>query len=721
MLEEHLLAVARIAQQFAEEFDAGEWGYIAGLWHDIGKYSDDFQRMLRLPEGEDAHIESRPGRVDHSTAGALLAEKAYGARFKPFERVLAYAIAGHHAGLSDWVGSLNGRLLKEDYLAQVYKSIPEKILNQQFPIKRPTPAMPPNPLSLSLWIRMIFSCLVDADYLDTERFMEPEKYNARKGYPKICALLPLFNEYIKRLISVSPKTHVNKIREQILEQCISKSKNSPGIFTLTVPTGGGKTLSSIAFALHHAAKFDKNRIIYVIPYTSIIEQTADILREIFGEVVVEHHSNVDETDSSAENHKSRLACENWDAPIIVTTAVQFFESLFASKPSKCRKVHNIVNSVLILDEAQLLPPDLLIPIIEAIKELQSNYGVTFLLSTATQPALSPRRGVDFIFPGIPNTIEIIDNPSSLHESLKRVQFIFHTNAESSMSWEDVAGELQGHETVLCIVNSRQDCRTLFRLMPAGTIHLSALMCGAHRSRVINEIKKRLREGIPTRVISTQLVEAGVDFDFPVVYRALAGLDEIAQAAGRCNREGSMFRGKMVVFIPPSEPPPGHLRQAAEVGRRILSALSEDDIPLHAFTDFFRELYWVKGDELDRHKVISLLQNDPKMRYSFRTAAQSFRFIKEHGYPCLVRYGEGGELIDRLCILGKERFLMRRLQRYTVQLSEWHLKRLLASGEVAELEVSPGLYMQVNTLLYREDIGLCMLDEIQTITHDDLII
>jgi CRISPR-associated endonuclease/helicase Cas3 len=720
-LEDHLLAVARLAKQFGDEFGAGEWGYLAGFWHDLGKYSDDFQRMLRLPDGEDAHIEDRPSRVDHSTAGAILIEKAYAAQFRPLERVLAYSIAGHHAGLSNWIAGLDERLKKIDRLKKVYDRIPRKIRDHAFPQERPKAAEPPNPLTLSLWIRMIFSCVIDADFLDTEIFIAPEKGAARKGYPDPSTLLSLFNGHIKELIASSPKTLVNKIRDIVRKQCIAKSQESPAIFTLTVPTGGGKTLSSMAFALNHAVKFKKRRIIYVIPYTSIVEQTVDVFRQIFGEAVIEHHSNVDETDADAENCRSRLACENWDAPIIVTTAVQFFESLFASKTSKCRKLHNIVNSVLILDEAQLLPPDLLIPIIEVIKELRANYGVTIVLSTATQPAFAPRSGADFDFPGIPDTIEIMDSPGNLHESLKRVQFIIRTKTGISMSWPEVARELQNLETVLCIVNSRKDCRTLYRLMPSGTIHLSALMCGAHRSKVIDEIKKRLKDGISTRVISTQLVEAGVDFDFPVVYRALAGLDEIVQAAGRCNREGSELRGRVVVFIPPSEVPPGHLRQAAEVGRRLLGALNNDDIPLHTFTEFFRELYWIKGKDLDRHQVISLLKNDPKMRYSFRTAAESFRIIDRRGYPCLVRYGEGDELIDRLCALGKERFLMRKLQRYTVQVTEWHLRRLLASGEVAEPEVSPGLYMQVSTLLYQNDIGLFMPEEAEAFKPGDLII
>jgi len=720
-LEDHLINVAKLAEQFAKEFGAGEWGYLAGLWHDVGKYSDAFQRMLQASHGEDAHIESHPGRVDHSTAGAILAEKSYREQFQPFERVLAYAIAGHHAGLSDWIAGLDERLQKEDRLLQVIKEIPVDIRNQPFPQERPRAGTPSNPLALSLWIRMIFSCVLDADFLDTEEFVDSEKRAARKGYPSLIALLPQFNDYIDRLTMAVPKTQVNQVRESVRQQCIAKSQHSPGIFTLTVPTGGGKTLSSMAFALHHALKFSKRRIIYVIPYTSIIEQTVDIFRKIFGKAVVEHHSNVDETESGAETLRNRLACENWDAPIIVTTAVQFFESLFASKTSRCRKLHNIVNSVVILDEAQLLPPDLLIPIIEVIKEVQANYAVTVILSTATQPAFAPRSGADFVFPGLPNTIEIMDDPVVLHESLRRVQFIIPTNTEIPMTWEEIASKLQNHDTVLCIVNSRKDCRTLYKLMPHQTVHLSALMCGAHRSKVIRDVKKRLEDGVPTRVISTQLVEAGVDFDFPVVYRALAGLDEIAQAAGRCNREGAKPRGTVVVFIPPSAPPPGYLRQAAEIGRRLLSTLTDDRIPLIAFRDYFRELYWIKGKDLDRNQVISFLKNDPNMRYSFRTAAETFRIIDQRGYPCLVRYENGAKLIDRLCTLGKERFLMRRLQRFTVQISEWHLRRLLATGDIAEPEISPGLYMQASTVLYQDDIGLCFPEETDAFAPEDLII
>ena len=720
-LESHLLAVAQLAGRFAGEFGAADWGYLAGLWHDIGKYSSEFQKMLLSSQGDDAHIESRPGRIDHSTAGAIHVKHSFRNQFSPREKVLAYAIAGHHAGLADWAAGLDQRMQKEACLSSVINRIPTAIRNHPFPRVWPESSVPPNPLTLSLWIRMIFSCVLDADCLDTEAFMNPEKNSKRGGYPELSEIIDLFDDYMAHLVEDSTKTKVNEIRASVLAQCRSQSQHEPAIFTLTVPTGGGKTLSSMAFALNHAIKFQKRRIIYVNPYTSIMEQTADTFRKIFGDVIVEHHSNIDETKPSEENSRNRLAWENWDAPIIVTTAVQFFESLFACRSSKCRKLHNIVNSVLILDEAQLLPPDYLLPMLETLKELKTNYGVSIILSTATQPALTPHVGADFKFPGLSDTIEIVDDPPALYDSLSRVRFIIPSELDVPDSWEEVASRLKFYETVLCIVNSRKDCRVLHGLMPEGTIHLSALMCGAHRSKVIEDIKKRLKSGIPTRVISTQLVEAGVDIDFPVVFRALAGLDEIAQAAGRCNREGLLSHGKVFIFIPPSPAPPGHLRQAAEIGRRILADIPGDRIPLKKFEDYFRELFWLKGENLDRYKIVSLLKNDPKMSYSFKTAAEQFRIIDDQGQNCLVRYDEGGTLIDQLCESGKDRSLLRKLQRFTVRVSGWHLKKLLAGGDIVEPEKLPGLFIQVNTIIYQKKIGLCFPDEMNAYESVDLYI
>lgn len=554
-LEEHLKGTAELAKSFANAFGCGEWGYLAGVWHDLGKYSQDFQKMLLA--SADAHIETKPGRVDYSTAGAIYAVE----KFDNAGRIFSYLVAGHHAGLTDWQTDTAGRkslihrLQKSELLNDLpVADIPDHIIRQSFPKQKFLTKE-----GHALWIRMLYSCLVDADFLDTEAFLEPEKVTARKGYPSLNELLTLFESYMADKQAKADDTFVNKQRSEILSQCIRKSALEPAIFTLTVPTGGGKTLSSMAFALNHAMKHDKRQIIYVIPYTSIIEQTAEQFRGIFKDAVIEHHSNVDVSDESSETARSRLACENWDAPVIVTTSVQFFESLFANRSSRCRKLHNIVNSVVVLDEAQLLPPDKLNPILHVMKELHQNYKVTFVLSTATQPAFGMHESSDFHFEGLGETVELMENPLSLHSAFKRVELHVPYDLLTPRTWEDLALEFAPYPSVLCIVNRRDDCRTLYELMPGkgeDTFHLSALMCGEHRSKAINQIKQRLKDKIPTRVISTQLVEAGVDLDFPVVYRALAGLDSIAQAAGRCNREGLLDKGRVVVFAPPSKIPAG---------------------------------------------------------------------------------------------------------------------------------------------------------------------
>lgn len=607
-LEEHLIGTAKLSAQFAAEFGCGEWGYLAGLWHDLGKYSEDFQKMLR--DSADAHIETKPGRVDHSTAGAIHAIK----KLDKAGRIFSYLIAGHHAGLADWQTDTAGSKSLVQRLQNIelfnklpFSDIPNRITEQSLPKQKFLTRE-----GHALWIRMLYSCLVDADFLDTEEFFEPEKAKLRGGYPSLNESLSLFKSYMADKQAKADNTFINKQRADIFIQCVTKSFHEPVIFTLTVPTGGGKTLSSMAFALNHAVKFGKKRIIYVIPYTSIIEQTADQFRQIFGDAVVEHHSNIDVNDESKENVKSRLACENWDAPIIVTTSVQFFESLFSNRSSRCRKLHNIINSVVVLDEVQLLPPEYLNPILHVIKELHRNYKVTFVLSTATQPAFTPHKSNDYNFEGVADTVEIIENPLSLHRTFKRVKVNVPEDLMTPITWEDLASELSQHSSVLCIVNRRDDCRTLYELMPdkgEKTFHLSALMCGEHRSRVIKQIKERLKDKIPTRVISTQLVEAGVDLDFPIVYRAIAGLDSIAQAAGRCNREGLLEKGRVFVFSPPSKIPAGYLRQSAEIGRRLLADKREDVLSPHRFEMFFKELYWLQGSNLDKHDILKDLVTD----------------------------------------------------------------------------------------------------------------
>lgn len=714
-LADHLQRVAELAANFAAEFSAGEWACLAGLWHDLGKYSAEFQQYLRA--ANDAHVEGSPGRVNHSTAGALQAM----ARFDKPGLILAYLVAGHHAGLPDWQSenspqsSLQYRLAQTELLQKVASVVPQAIQNYPRPKDK---AKSGTDLSRALWLRMLFSCLVDADFLDTEAFMDPGRSGLREGYPALAALSPLFDNYMTMKTGNVPDTPVNRIRAEVLNACREKAKEAPGLFTLTVPTGGGKTLSSFAFAIVHALAYQKRRIIYVIPYTSIIEQTAEQFRQIFGDAVLEHHSNLDVSDQSRETARSRLACENWDAPLVVTTSVQFFESLFASRTSRCRKLHNIANSVVVLDEAQLLPPDFLKPVLAIIRELQLNYGVTFVLSTATQPALGPHKSMDFDFSGLPGLREIVPPSLNLHERLHRTTVEVVDKLDVPLGWDKLAIRLAEHESVLCIVNRRDDARTLWEKMPASTYHLSALMCGAHRSARIEEIKTSLKDGRPTRVVSTQLVEAGVDFDFPVVYRALAGLDSVAQAAGRCNREGRLATGRVCVFQPESIIPVGHLRQAAEIGRQLLTNEDADLLAPGRFEQFFKTLYWIKGDGLDKQGIMALLANDSELRISFRTAAEKFRLIDDAASASVVvRYGEGTKLIELLRRQDPERWLLRRLQRFVVNLPRFIHGRLAAEGAIEEIR--PGIFIQAQGNLYDEQLGLCV-DRSMIYAPDDLI-
>lgn len=712
-LEEHLKNVAKMAQDFAKNFGAGDWAYIAGLWHDLGKFTTDFQNMLRLANGLDVKEKGKRGSVNHSTAGAILAVE----KFKMAGRILSYLVAGHHAGLSDWESDKTGnaalsiRLNDKPLLESIKEIISPNVRDWPFPKERPRPGTDP-----ALWIRMLFSCLVDSDFLDTEEFMSFDKSLLRGRYPALSELLPQFEKFMDEKAAKTLETPVNRIRAKVLARCNSAANDGPGIYTLTVPTGGGKTLSSMAFALRHAVFHQKSRVIYVIPYTSIIEQTADQFRQIFGNFVIEHHSNFDSSGDDDESGKIRLACENWDAPIVVTTSVQFFESLFANRSSRCRKLHNIANTVIVLDEVQLLPPYFLKPILHAIAELNRTYNSTFLLCTATQPAFGPHP--EFGFDGLNEMKEIMEDPDDLYRNLRRIEVTVPDSLLQLKSWENLASELSEIESVLCVVNRRDDCRKLWQMMPEGTFHLSALMCGAHRSAKIAEIRKRLKEGLPTRVISTQLIEAGVDVDFPVVYRAVAGLDSIAQAAGRCNREGLLEMGRVVVFCPPSEPPVGHLRQAAQIGRRFLESGSEDFLSPEKFTRFFEELYWLQADHLDTMGILDDLAPDNEFRFSFRSAAQNFRIIDEQKQgSVLVTYGDGAGLIALLEKKGPERWLMRKLQRYVVNLPRYLHTRLLTEGSIRQ--VYPDIFVQGHSALYREDIGFCPEQSI-IYAPDDLI-
>lgn len=711
-LDDHLRGVADLAAQCAEGFGGTDWARLAGLWHDLGKYSAEFQHYIKKVSGYDteAHIEGAPGRVDHSTAGAIHAVNT----FDKHGRILAYLIAGHHAGLPDWYSSESGgkalsvRLEQPELLDRVLtQGVPTDLLNQDKPLS----SVSGDRDGFALWLRMLFSCLVDADFLDTEKFMDEGKAEARKTEVTLAEMLPMFDRYMTEKTSLAKPTSVNSIRADVLLQCRKQAALPAGIFSLTVPTGGGKTLSSLAFALEHAQRHDKpkRRIIYAIPYTSIIEQTADIFRDVFKEcpdAIIEHHSNL-ETDK--ETTKSRLATENWDAPLIVTTNVQLFESLFAAKTSRCRKLHNLVDSIVVLDEAQLLPPEFLQPIMDVLNLLAVHYRVTFVLSTATQPALNTVKDSfgRTVRRGLNNVREIIADVDALYTALDRVSVELPADLNQPTNWDDLAKKLCSHDSVLAIVNTRNDCRELWQKMPKGTIHLSALMCGKHRSRIIRYIKWRLKKNKPLRVVSTQLVEAGVDMDFPVVYRALAGLDSIAQAAGRCNREGKPEKGKVVVFVPPKPAPKGLLRFGEDATKDVWHDRPQNPLERQQFARYF-DLFLSKPN-LDEHGINDLLKVGSGLEVQFRSAAEKFRLIDDSETQAVfVTYNKASKtLFNLLRSKGPERWLMRKLQRHSVTLYRHDLNRLLANGDIEEFQ--PGMYVQVGDTLYHPQIGLLLAD------------
>lgn len=672
-LEDHLIHTAELAADFASGFGAADWAYIAGKWHDLGKYSKEFQQYLRSQNGFDAHIEGVLGRVDHSTAGAQHAIESS----RLLGHLLAYCLAGHHSGLLDAraVGAS-----QEDRLGKKIPSFgdaPENILQHN------DPAIPEfvkqalanhNAFRISFFVRMLFSCLVDADFLDTEKFMQPDKSELRVDLPidTLHLMEKALNQFMQSFISSDAP--VNGDRAEVRAACLHNAENPPGFFSLTVPTGGGKTLSSLAFALRHALAKSLQRIIYVVPFTTIIEQNADEFRKVMNRIpgipldrlVIEHHSNF---DPYKETPFSRLACENWNAPLIVTTSVQFYESLFANRTSHCRKLHNLARAVIILDEAQTLPVDYLKPCLQVLKELAENYGSTVLLCTATQPAIHKRP--DFLA-GIENVHEIIPNPPALYQRLKRVQ-VQDLGTKTDM---EISSLLRAEELVLCVVNTRNHASILMKTLGKAEehFHLSALMCPKHRSGKLQSIRQRLAEGQTCRVISTQLIEAGVDIDFPVVFRSMAGLDSIAQAAGRCNRNGRMpGLGRVFIFRSEHQTAEQFVSETSNAAAQVLALHNDDPLSLEAIERYFRLYYWDQTQRWDEHGILDRFQLDGRnptfpFLFHFATAAKDFRLIHENTRPVVVPWDHEGEALcdtlRKLPCLNHE--IARRLQRYTVQ-------------------------------------------------------
>lgn len=702
-LEAHLLRVADLAEQFAHKFEAGDWGRLLGLWHDLGKYSTKFQTYLRQQNGFEAHLEA-VSRVAHSTAGAKHAVAALGT----VGRLLAYCIAGHHAGLTDWL-TKHGQSGLSDRLARKvcpFDAAPAHLLQ--------APALPNPKLSfdpteerrfayqLSLFVRMLFSCLVDADYLATETFMSPDRASQRPAKtPSIVELRRHLDEHLDQL-SKPEGNNVARSRREVLTSCRDAATHEPGLFSLTVPTGGGKTLSSLAFALRHAEQHGFERVIYAIPFTSIVEQTADVFRRVFEllgtDIVLEHHSNF---DPQRETIQSRLASENWDAPLIVTTNVQFFESLFAARTSTSRKLHRIARSVVILDEAQTLPVDYLKPCLSVLRELTTDYRSSIVLCTATQPALQQRD--DFPI-GLNHIREIMPHPVELARRMKRVDVQF----AGVRSDDEIATELRSHRQFLCIVNTRPHASRLFEKLqaqhdaPASLFHLSTRMCGQHRAVILKKIRRRLATGQPCGVVSTQLIEAGVDVDFPIVYRALTGIDSIAQAAGRCNREGKQSTGIVHVFEPADVKLRGYLASVAASASEIIPHAADILAP-ETIEQYFRLHYWKQSDRWDAHQIMDCFPRPPgEFKFYFRRAADAFRFIQDETRTVFVPYGRRGErLVKQLRKYGPSRALLRKLQRYTIGLYERDYYAFLGT-DIQELH--EGYPVLINMSCYDQNLG-----------------
>ncbi|MEO8382986.1 MAG: CRISPR-associated endonuclease Cas3'' [Acidobacteriota bacterium] len=692
-LRAHLEAVAALAEGFAGKWGARDWAHYAGLWHDLGKFSADFQQMIT------ADAEAERSHVNHSSAGALRAMEELG---EP-GLILALVIAGHHAGLAN-AHELRQKRLQADQRRHLEAARAGGADAEWLEMKA-RPAEPPGlsgkGRSIELWIRFLFSALIDADRLDTERFHDESKTALRGSSVSMCALAKKVDAYIDTLAeeasSKSPGV-VNDVRAEVLHDCRERADGRQGVFTLTVPTGGGKTLASMSFALRHAVAHGLDRVIVVIPYTSIIEQNAAVLKRIVGEEnVLEHHANFD----PADQRKFWLDAENWDAPIVVTTSVQFFESLFACKTGVARKVHAIAKSVVVFDEVQTLPPGLLVPIVDVMKELPERYGVSLVLCTATQPALGQRPGFPVGFSG---TREIVSDPGRHFQRLQRVEARWPADLYASEPWPTLAGRILHEPRSLAIVHRRDDARRLCELLPEDTLHLSAAMCPRHRSQVFGEIRRRLAENEVCRVVSTQLVEAGVDLDFPVVFRALAGLDSLAQAAGRCNREGKQARGILEIFVAETQPPPGELRKALDAARIVASkhgGMPDLFTNPEIFTTYFLQFY---GTPVDEKRI----QTDREALH-FATVAENFQMIDNGQESLIIPFDRHcQELVAALRKgEGNPRILRRRLQQYAVAVPRRQMSELKDAGAVLETGEGSGVFVLTEAFkpMYHPRFGL----------------
>ena len=679
-LVEHLRAVAELAREFSSSFGGGETAHYAGLWHDLGKFDPEFQRYLSG---------GRPRGPDHKGAGTRLACQHLGPG--------GLLVQGHHGGLGamqdlkGWAAEKGATGAATQALEAARRLIPE--LEPHHAVDFPD-FMKRDPVKAELWLRMVFSALVDADFLDTERHFNPGRTALRSSDPDMAQLWDRFQTRHRESVR-GASGPVNAVRSEVYDACLAAAERPPGVFRLTVPTGGGKTLSALGFALRHASAHGLKRIVTATPFMSITQQTAEVYQEFLEQgadaepsVVLEHHS-MDDMNEEEEYERgrvwSRLAAENWDAPVVVTTTVQLFHSLFSSRTSSTRKLHRLAQSVIILDEAQTLPPKLLEPILDMLRELTENYGASVVLSTATQPAFETIK----LFADVP-AAEIVPDYPRHFQALKRVKYEWKT--EPPLSWQEAADLMRESSQTLAVVNTKRDALALLEaLEDESALHLSTLLCGRHRQRVIHDIRSRLDQGQACRVVSTQVVEAGVDLDFPMVMRAVGPFDSIIQAAGRCNRSGRLDLGRVVVFRPENgSTPPGDYRFATDETLSMLSAGRLDPDNPETVSEFFRRIFDVKDTDAQQIQPLRKALDYPEV-------AKRFRMIDEATIEVIVpEYGtpeERQRVQDSLEQLRRgapeSRLLLRRLQPWTVQVYETQAGSLDRAGLIAE--VMPGVY------------------------------
>jgi CRISPR-associated endonuclease/helicase Cas3 len=801
-LKNHLEGVAGLCRKNAGKIGCADYGELLGLLHDMGKYSQSFQDYIKSavgildPDIDDDFIDvgKFKGKIDHSTAGAqfIWNKLSSGTQVeKLLAQILSLCLVSHHSGIIDCLATdLKGthdtftkRVTKRDektnflevsskaevtvkltqilaqtdlttpleiILKSIFSTAPEK--NQQSTVFQ---------FQTGLFVRFLFSCLIDADRQDTADSEKPEKAQKRQNglYQPWSVLVEKLEKKIEEF--GEPKTKVNIIRKEVSEQCLNSSQRNKGIFTLTVPTGGGKTLASLRFSLHHALHHEKehpfDRIVYVIPFTSIIDQNAEVVREILetedeeqGRIVLEHHSNI---GSEKQSWKEKLLTENWDAPIVYTTMVQFLETLFGGGTRGARRMHQLAKAVIVFDEIQTLPVRCVHMFCDAVNFLVEQCDSSVVLCTATQPLLN---GVDENKGALSlsSKNEIMSDVQGLFNDLKRVEVL---DSRKTGGWTDdeiaelAAAEVNKTGSCLIIVNMKRSARSLFNAVQEKTtaecFHLSTGMCPAHRKNILTTIRERIKpeNNLPTVCISTQLIEAGVDVDFGSVIRFNAGLDSIAQAAGRCNRNGKRDIGR-VYIVNPAEENIDCLKDIA-IGKdkteRVLNDFSEnrakyqnDPIGPALLKWYYQNYFFDRKDLMDypveskeagrNDTLVNMLASncnavdeygrvngfkpEINLRQSFMTAGKIFKSIDAPTQSVIVKYGdEGKELVNDLCAVfdvEKQFGLLWLAQKYSVNVFPHEFKKLNEEGALHRVQEGTDIFY-LNQKFYSEKFGISM--------------